>query len=263
MKNLDKEKQEELAELEALKEFLDEESYNYVIESLDEDEALFQEYLDDYQQAQSKLFVIDGAEVKFNSHKGKFKVLNDTPSIQGKLVGTIIEKTPLNFTFFDGFQLLSLGEWQDVGTAKFQDRLALIKKSKIQATGQMPGSTTIESGFIEFETSGQVNNPESFDPAGLPMAFYEPEPEITLFQITDQWGNEIEEKDLKPNMIVYLKFEGNIIAGETGDLQLNNTHWDFEYKGEYLENNTLKNYTLKNIFDRIELKVVEPKNNNQ
>ncbi len=211
----------DLSDIESLKEFLDEETYQYVLDSLKEDEEAFEKATNEYERTQDQLFVIDGAEVKFNSHKGEFKVLNDTPSIQGKLVGTMIEKTPMNFTFSDGFQLLTLGEWQDEGTAKFQNRLALIKKSKIQVTGQMPGSTTIESGFIEFETSGQKDNPDSLDFTGTPLSFFKPKPKI----INGRWAsdknaaNEITEAFLE-DTVYFVIDTANIDDGEKLTVQL-------------------------------------------
>ena len=119
---------------------------------------------------QDQLFVIDGAKVKFGPHIGTFKVLNKTPTIQSKTIGTEIEKSPANFTFMDGFQLLTLTQWQDVGTVKFQDNLALIKKSTIMGTGKMPpANAPIESGKIEFIDSGQINAPKNIDTTGMPL----------------------------------------------------------------------------------------------
>ncbi|MBD3907211.1 hypothetical protein NAL32_21180 [Chryseobacterium sp. Ch-15] len=52
------------------------------------------------------MLVIGGAKIKFNAHLGEFKVLNDVPTTQGKLTGTIVEKQIPNFTFYDGFQMI-------------------------------------------------------------------------------------------------------------------------------------------------------------
>ena len=112
---------------------------------------------------------LHGAKIKFNSHMGEFKVLNDVPTTQGKLTGTTVEKQILNFTFYDGFQMLSLTEWQDFGTVKVQDNEALIKKSTLPGTGKMPGNVPPESGKIEFVDSGQVNVPESITTTGAPV----------------------------------------------------------------------------------------------
>jgi hypothetical protein len=115
------------------------------------------------------LLAIDGAKVKFNAHLGEFKVLNDVPTTQDKLTGTIVEKKPLNFTFYDGFTLASLTEWQDFGTVQVQDNDVLLKKSTLPGTGKMPGNIPPETGKIEFVTSGQINEPESIDAVGAPL----------------------------------------------------------------------------------------------
>ena len=118
------------------------------------------------------LLAIDGAKIKFNSHMGEFKVLTDVPTTQDKLTGTIVEKQIPNFTFYDGFQMISLTQWQDFGTAKVQDNEVLLKKSFLPGVGKMPGNIPPETGKIEFVDSGQINVPESLNTAGAPI----PEP---------------------------------------------------------------------------------------
>ncbi|MCQ9635433.1 hypothetical protein MP477_10740 [Chryseobacterium sp. WG23] len=115
------------------------------------------------------LLAIDGAKIKFNAHLGTFKVLNDVPTTQDKLTGTIVEKQIPNFIFDDGFQMISLTEWQDFGTVKVQENYVLLKKSTLPGTGKMPGSVPPETGKVEFVTSGQVNVPESIDAKGVPV----------------------------------------------------------------------------------------------
>ena len=133
-------------------------------------EAIEEEQEKEDKAQEDQLFVINGAKVKFGPHIGTFKVLSDTPTIQSKTVGTQIENAPLNFTFEDGFQLLTLTQWQDMGDAKFQGNVALIKKSTIVSTGKMsPANAPIESGKIEFIDSGQINIPENIDTTGMPL----------------------------------------------------------------------------------------------
>lgn len=119
--------------------------------------------------AEDQLIVIHGAKIKFNAHLGEFKVLNDVPTTQDKLTGTTVEKQIPNFTFYDGFQMLSLTEWMDFGSVKVQENEALIKKSILPATGKMPGNIPPETGKIEFVDSGQVNIPESIYTEGAPV----------------------------------------------------------------------------------------------
>ncbi|MDN3694345.1 hypothetical protein QWZ06_19680 [Chryseobacterium tructae] len=114
------------------------------------------------------LLAIDGAKIKFNAHSGTFKVLNDVPTTQDKLTGTVVEKQVLNFIFEDGFVLNTLTEWQNVGSVKVQDNEVLLKKSFMPGVGAIPG-TPPESGNVEFSNSGQVNIPESIEPIGAPI----------------------------------------------------------------------------------------------
>ncbi|QAR30228.1 hypothetical protein EQP59_02080 [Ornithobacterium rhinotracheale] len=130
---------------------------------------------------EDQLLIVNGAKIKMGPHMGSFKVLSDVPTTQGKLTGTVVEKSPANFSFNDGFQLLSLTEWQDVGTIKYQDNKVLIKKSKIIATGKMPGNTPPETAPIEFTDSGQINVVESIDTDGIPVpSFEEPAPQYII-----------------------------------------------------------------------------------
>ena len=224
-------------------------------------EAIEEEQEKEDKAQEDQLFVINGAKVKFGPHIGTFKVLSDTPTIQSKTVGTQIENAPLNFTFEDGFQLLTLTQWQDVGDAKFQDNVTLIKKSTIVSTGKMsPANAPIESGKIEFIDSGQINAPKNIDTTGMPLPEYVPKPQIIEVYYTDLEGNKIEKGVIGQE--VYLVVEGNKLEGETSDLYLEDPDIDFEYQGEYLLNDTLKNYTFKSDNERIKLKVITPKNNN-
>lgn len=114
------------------------------------------------QAIEGKLVVIDKAKIKMGSHLGEFKVLNDVPSTQNKLTATTVEKQIPNFTFYDGFQILSIdGDWQKIGTYQVQDNEVLLKESTIQVTGKMPGNSPPETGFNEFIDSGQINIPEN------------------------------------------------------------------------------------------------------
>lgn len=115
------------------------------------------------------LLAIDGAKIKFNAHLGEFKVLSDVPTTQDKLTGTIVEKQVANFTFYDGFKMISLAEWQDFGTVKVQDNYVLLKKSTLPGIGKMPGNIPPETGKIEFITSGQINVPEKVNAVGAPV----------------------------------------------------------------------------------------------
>ena len=222
-------------------------------------EAIEEEQEKEDKAQEDQLFVINGAKVKFGPHIGTFKVLSDTPTIQSKTVGTQIENAPLNFTFEDGFQLLTLTQWQDVGDAKFQGNVALIKKSTIVSTGKMsPANAPIESGKIEFIDSGQINVPENIDTTGMPLPEYMPKPQIIEVYYTDLEGNKIDKRKIGQEM--YLVIEGNKLEGKKANFDLYDDEMDFEYNGERLKDDILKGYTFKNPkTEKIKLKAIEAK----
>ncbi|WP_212892470.1 hypothetical protein [Capnocytophaga canimorsus] len=86
------------------------------------------------------------------------------------------------------------------------------------------------------------------------------EPDILEIYYTDEKGNRIDKEDLQPNTVVYLVIKGQNLAGKTGDLELSNAKVDFEHQGVYLENDILENYVLESDYNKIELKVIKPKN---
>ena len=85
-------------------------------------------------------------------------------------------------------------------------------------------------------------------------------PKIKKTYYTDLNGDIIEKGAIGQE--VYLVIEGHNLSGETTDLYLEDPDIDFEYQGEHLLNDTLKNYTFKSDNERIKLKVITPKNNN-
>ena len=85
-------------------------------------------------------------------------------------------------------------------------------------------------------------------------------PKIKKTYYTDLNGDIIEKGNIGQE--VYLVIEGHNLSGETSDLYLEDPDIDFEYQGEHLLNDTLKNYTFKSDNERIKLKVITPKNNN-
>ncbi len=60
--------------------------------------------------------------------------------------------------------------------------------------------------------------------------------------------------------VIYLNIKGKNLKGEEVDFDLKNTPVDFEHKGVYLENDILDNYALESDYNKIELKVIKPKN---
>ncbi len=115
-------------------------------------------------------YVIDGAMIKCTSCMvpiGTLKVNFDTPTIQNKLAATVKEKSAASLQFMGNClkspkqaipckAVMSLGEWENVGTTLIQDQKPLIKKSTIKCNYN--GGDT-----IAFVNSGQKNVPSVID----------------------------------------------------------------------------------------------------
>ncbi|MBB1546080.1 MAG: DUF4280 domain-containing protein [Capnocytophaga sp.] len=83
-------------------------------------------------------------------------------------------------------------------------------------------------------------------------------PDITEAYFTDLQGNRIDLGEDEQD--VYLVIEGENLSGLTMDFNLNNKDLDFKYKGNILENDTLKDYTFANdTQEQIPLTVINTK----
>lgn len=151
---------------------------------------------------EGQLLVINGAKIKMNGHVGTFNVLQNVPTTQEKPTGTTVEKQIPNFTFDDGFQLLSIdGDWQKVGSLMVQENLVLIKDSTISVSGKMPGNAPVEKGMITFTDSGQINEPEGIDiKEGAPV----PMEEMTVEGNKCYCNRDFTEEELR-NIVIQLR----------------------------------------------------------
>ena len=148
---------------------------------------------EEIQSQKDKLVVIDEAKYQFGAHLATFKPLTKTPSIQGKTVGTIVETQPVNFSFADGFQLTSLGQWEKYGTIKFQNNEVILQGSVISYVGQIPGSNTVETGKAKCLQSGQKKTLEHIDTTNEAFPSYKTPPPsadcIVKFSLNENYSN--------------------------------------------------------------------------
>ena len=208
------------------------------------------------QSQKDKLIVIDGAQFQFGAHLATFKPLTKTSKIQGKLVGTIVERQPMNFTFADGFQVISLGQWEKYGTVKFQNNAVILQGSEISYAGQMPGSNTVETGKAKCIQSGQKKSFEGIDTTDATFLAYTTKPKVVEFYATDRRSDEI--RDTEYEEMIYLKVNTYGLKGQRITIELGTPEIGYEYNGERLVDNTLKDYLVQYDEERIELKVVKP-----
>ena len=130
--------------------------------------------------------VIDGAIIQCNScmvPMGQLKVNFDTPTIQYKKTATVMEKSPMSLQFSGNCMkspkmeipckaYMQLGEWQDVGTMKVQNKAPLLLKSTIPC---------IKGDTIKIVDCGQKNVPTNIDVKGAPV----PMPELEIKVLKD------------------------------------------------------------------------------
>ena len=174
-----------------------------------------------------KRVVIDKAEYQFGPHKATFKPLTKTPSIQGKKVGTIVETQPVNFSFEDGFQLTTLGQWEKYGTAKFQSNKVILQGSEISYVGQMPGSNSVETGKAKCTQSGQKKDYEGIDTTDAAFPNYTSKAKVVQgYWAADEYGTRrLKEAELEQTVYFIIETVG-INDGEQLQVQL----WDYDYQ---------------------------------
>ena len=120
------------------------------------DEQKYKQAKREFIRRQSQLLITDGAEFICGVHKGSFRTNYQWDTINYKGVGRQCDVLPENFTFTDGFQILSIGTWQRIGsTTTFNDEYPLLFRSTIQITGKMPGNNPPETYNLQFTNAGQ------------------------------------------------------------------------------------------------------------
>ena len=120
------------------------------------DEQKYKQAKREFIRRQSQLLITDGAEFICGVHKGSFRTNYQWDTINDKGVGRQCDVLPENFTFTDGFQILSIGTWQRIGsTTTFNDEYPLLFRSTIQITGKMPGNNPPETYNLQFTNAGQ------------------------------------------------------------------------------------------------------------
>ncbi len=99
---------------------------------------------------------------------------------------------------------------------------------------------------------------ESWKPPEELMPIYEEEdktPKVIDFFLTNKKGERIENSQI--GNIVYLNIETKHLVGYTISVDLHNPEVDYKLNGERLKNDVLRDYKLRNDFEKLELEVVE------
>ena len=85
-------------------------------------------------------------------------------------------------------------------------------------------------------------------------------PEIVGYYFQDMNGQRISQDELEPEMEIYLCIETENASNQTLTINLNDPNIDYEYEGQMVENDVLKDISISGNTTRIKLKTVEPKN---
>ena len=85
-------------------------------------------------------------------------------------------------------------------------------------------------------------------------------PEIVGYYFQDMNGQRISQDELEPEMEIYLCIETENASNQTLTINLNDPRIDYEYEGQMVENDVLKDISISGNTTRIKLKTVEPKN---
>ncbi len=79
--------------------------------------------------------------------------------------------------------------------------------------------------------------------------------ELTAYFITDELGNEIEEYEIDQTILLHIETKNRI--GHIITINLDDNEHDFKYNGAVLKNDTIKDFTIGNNLEVIELEVIE------
>lgn len=139
-----------------IKNLLSFETYFTLINGNTDDEQKYGQAKREFVRKQSQLLVTDGAQFMCGTHKGTFHTNYKWQTINNKGVARQNDVLPENFTFEDGFQIISIESWQRIAsTTTFNDEYPLLFRSTIKITGKMPGNNPPESYNLQFLTAGQ------------------------------------------------------------------------------------------------------------
>ena len=153
MKTLNKNDIQNVMDIQNLLSF---DTYYTLLNENTNDEQKYKQAKREFIRRQSQLLITDGAEFICGVHKGSFRTNYQWDTINDKGVGRQCDVLPENFTFTDGFQILSIGTWQRIGsTTTFNDEYPLLFRSTIQITGKMPGNNPPETYNLQFTNAGQ------------------------------------------------------------------------------------------------------------
>ena len=242
-----------------IKNLLSFETYFTLINGNTDDEQKYEQAKREFVRKQSQLLVTDGAQFMCGTHKGTFHTNYKWQTINNKGVARQNDVLPENFTFEDGFQIISIESWQRIAsTTTFNDEYPLLFRSTIKITGKMPGNNPPESYNLQFLTAGQnFTYEDTIDVAYERSVLGEEDQTIGVvfdFYFTDKDNNRVEKITYGDDVFFHLHTTD--LVGETITLMIDSPNVSYECNGNIVIKDTFKDYTIKEEEEIIPLKAV-------
>jgi len=143
---------------------------------------------------------------------------------------------------------------------KFYDAHLIHWKNNFSALDEAPVSETltISAAGVEDSFSAGVYTAKwrvSFPENNTQATTIDDSPELIRYYITDLEGNETDEYDVSDKIILNIETKNAI--GERLTISIPDKEHDFKLNGVRLTNDTLRDYTISNDLEQIELEVIE------
>lgn len=158
----------------------------------------------------------------------------------------------------DGFSILYKIE--------FANAYILGLEEFFEADGEVPLHFNLKIGWgiaringIVHEEDWNIENP--FEGGGEVTVIENLEPELLEYYIENLENKRIKEKTIKENQEIYLVIISENTEGEIVDIHLDNKSIDFQYNGEWMENDIIEDIVLNDNYTKVKLKAIKQKEN--
>ncbi|QXP58479.1 type VI secretion system tube protein TssD [Olleya sp. HaHaR_3_96] len=145
-------------------------------------------------------------------------------------------------------------ELLDVYCLQFQEKFDGINSQPMQSFLRLSPAIMLQDGAKIFEWYWKVTDLEA---NAEDTVIDNAEPKLLSYHIEDLENNIIEEKTIKENQEIYLVINSENTQDEISDIDLDNSAIDFEYNGEWMEDDIIRDIVLNDNFTKVKLKAVK------
>ena len=141
-------------------------------------------------------------------------------------------------------------------------------RNNFSSTNEKPVSETLtitaggfEDSFSEgvFSTTWRETFSDSGAAAATVIQEQEYEPKLLGYHIEDLKNNEIKESTIRRNQEIFLVIKSKNTKGVIADIDLKNESIDYEYGGEWMEDDIIKDIILNDSVTKVKLKAIKQK----